>query len=243
MRGVVWGVILLLGCANPAPAAEGIAADDEAGRIGYSLGHQIGGDYRRQGVELHREALTQGIRDGLAGREPRLDAMEMEAILQGLKRDIRGDRRAEATTRFKEHQKEKERRKEEGEAFLAANRHKAGVKTTASGLQYKVLRAGTGPTPAASDTVTVDYRGTLIDGKEFFSTYRRGKPGTFRVDGVIRGCSEALQLMKEGAKWELYIPWELAYGSREPLDYRTVIFQVELLAIGEPAATDTTAQP
>ena len=106
--------------------------------------------------------------------------------------------------------------------------------TTPSGLQYRVLEPGTGRTPRATDTVTVNYRGTLIDGKEFDSSYKRGKPATFRVDGVIAGWTEALQLMKVGAKWQLFIPHKLAYGEKGPLRDKTLIFDVELLSIVEP---------
>jgi FKBP-type peptidyl-prolyl cis-trans isomerase FklB len=121
--------------------------------------------------------------------------------------------------------------------FLAANAKKDGVVTTPSGLQYKVLEAGTGRTPGATDTVTVNYRGTLIDGKQFDSSYDRGKPATFRVDGVIAGWTEALQMMKEGAKWQLFIPQELAYGERGQLRDKTLIFDVELLSVDTPSGT------
>ena len=125
-----------------------------------------------------------------------------------------------------------------GAAFLAANKSKPGVTTLPSGLQYKVLTAGTGPKPTASDTVTVNYRGTLISGKEFDSSYKRGQPATFPVGGVIKGWTEALQLMPVGSKWQLFIPADLAYGDRgaggDIGPGETLIFEVELLSIGEP---------
>ena len=121
--------------------------------------------------------------------------------------------------------------REEGRIFLAENAKKEGVKTTASGLQYSVLKAGTGKTPTASDSVTVNYRGTTIDGKEFDSSYRKGKPAVFRVDEVIPGWAEALQMMKEGDKWQLYIPPHLAFHSGGPLEHRTILFEVELISV------------
>ena len=128
-----------------------------------------------------------------------------------------------------------EKNKKEGEIFLETNKKKEGVQTLPSGLQYKVLKAGAGKKPTATDTVTVHYRGTLIDGKEFDSSYRRGKPATFPVNGVIPGWTEALQLMEEGAKWELFIPSNLAYGERSAGGdigpNATLIFEVELISI------------
>jgi FKBP-type peptidyl-prolyl cis-trans isomerase FklB len=132
-----------------------------------------------------------------------------------------------------------EKNKKEGEEYLAENKKKEGIITTQSGLQYKVLKKGTGKIPKSTDTVTVNYRGTLIDGTEFDSSYRRGQPASFKVNGVIRGWTEALQLMKEGAKWQLYIPSNLAYGERGAGrnigPNSTLIFEVELISINEEA--------
>ncbi len=130
-----------------------------------------------------------------------------------------------------------EKNKKEGEDFLAENKKKEGVQTLPSGLQYKVIKAGTGKKPQLTDTVTTQYRGTLIDGTEFDSSYRRGKPATFPVNGVIRGWTEALQLMEEGAKWELFVPPDLAYGERGAGQQigpnATLIFEIELISIQE----------
>ena len=152
-----------------------------------------------------------------------------------------GKRKAEKSTREK--YMAKIQYEKDAAEFLAANAKKEGVVTTTSGLQYKVIEAGTGRTPKATDTVTVNYRGTFIDGKEFDSSYARGKPATFRVDQVIPGWTEALQLMKEGAKWQLFIPYKLAYGEKGQLRHKALIFDVELLSIGEPvsAAADSGA--
>jgi FKBP-type peptidyl-prolyl cis-trans isomerase FklB len=133
-----------------------------------------------------------------------------------------------------------EKNKQEGEAFLAENRKKDAVITLPSGLQYKVIKKGSGKTPKATDTVTVNYMGSLINGTEFDSSYRRGQPASFKVNGVIRGWTEALQLMQEGAKWQLYIPSDLAYGERgagrDIGPYSTLIFEVELISIEDQAA-------
>jgi FKBP-type peptidyl-prolyl cis-trans isomerase FklB len=137
--------------------------------------------------------------------------------------------------RMKGQQEGLTKNKAEGEKFLADNKKKEGIKTTASGLQYKVIKDGTGKTPKATDTVSTHYRGTLISGKEFDSSYKRGEPAEFPVNGVIKGWTEALQLMKEGAKWQLFIPSELAYGERgagqDIGPNSTLIFDIELLSV------------
>ena len=130
-----------------------------------------------------------------------------------------------------------------GEKFMQENANKEGVVTTESGLQYKVIEAGTGKSPGLEDRVTVHYRGTLVDGKEFDSSYKKGKPATFPLNGVIKGWSEGLQLMKEGGKSQLVIPPPLAYGDRGPLGHRTLIFDVELISVGAPPAAAVTPAP
>ncbi|MEN8762350.1 MAG: FKBP-type peptidyl-prolyl cis-trans isomerase [Thiogranum sp.] len=202
---------------------------DEA-KINYSVGYQIGGDFKLQGVEMQTETVIRGIQDALSGAEPLLTKEEMRTTMGELGKRITDQRNREkhlAKTRIEK----------ENVEFLVANAKKEGVITTPSGLQYKVIEPGTGRTPKATDTVTVNYRGTLIDGKEFDSSYKRRKPASFRVDGVIAGWTEALQLMKEGAKWQLFIPHRLAYGEKGQLREKTLIFDVELLSIGEPEAT------
>jgi FKBP-type peptidyl-prolyl cis-trans isomerase FklB len=156
---------------------------------------------------------------------------EMKAALQQLRTQF------QATQEAKAHEAGSSARKE-GDTYLAANKAKDGVKVLPDGLQYKVLTDGNGPKPAATDTVTVNYRGTLIDGKEFDSSYKRGQPASFPVNGVIKGWTEALQLMPVGSKWQLFIPADLAYGDRgagaDIGPGATLIFEVELLSIGEP---------
>jgi FKBP-type peptidyl-prolyl cis-trans isomerase FklB len=202
---------------------------DSADRASYSLGYQIGGDLARQDAEVDADALLRGIRDALGEKEPSIPPEEMNAILVGMKRKI------ETTAREKKLQMAAKYRAE-GEEFLAANAEQEGVVTLPSGLQYKVLQQGTGSSPGPSDSVKVHYRSTLIDGSEFHSSYRgEGEPETLHVSGVIRGMTEALQLMREGARWQLFIPADLAYGRRGPLADRTVIYEVELISI-EPGA-------
>jgi len=200
---------------------------DETDRVNYSLGYQIGGDFKRQGVEMRPELIVKGIEDALSGAEPLMTQQEMNRTLVELKKRITAAQREEL-------QKAAENNLAEGKIFLASNAKKEGVKVLPSGLQYKVLNEGSGSTPKATDTVTVNYRGTLIDGTEFDSSYSRGKSATFRADRVIAGWKEALQLMKEGAKWQLFIPPDLGYGersmSRIPPN-STLIFEVELISI------------
>jgi FKBP-type peptidyl-prolyl cis-trans isomerase FklB len=153
-----------------------------------------------------------------------MTAEEMQTTLSALKQKITAQARIEQANKGQNF-------REEGRIFLAENAKKEGVKTTASGLQYKVVKAGTGKMPKATDSVTVNYHGTTIDGKEFDSSYRDGKPAVFRVEEVIPGWTEALQMMKEGGKWQLYIPPQLAFHSGGPLEHRTILFEVELISV------------
>ena len=231
--------IVLALAAAPLAAAEPLKLEEETPRINYSLGYQIGGDFKRQGVEMDAEAVVQGIRDALSGAEPQMTAAEMNATLMGLKRKVVADQRKRNVERELDLIKE-------GEAFMQENANKEGVVTTDSGLQYKVIEAGTGKTPSPEDQVMVHYRGTFIDGKPFDSSYKNNKPATFRVNGVIKGWSEGLQLMQEGGKSQFFIPQNLAYGKRGPLAHRTLIFEVELIAVEKPeqaASQDKSKEP
>ena len=193
---------------------------------GYSQG------LKKQSVDVDWNLIAQGMKDAAAGSKTRLTQDEAKAVLN------------EVQTEIQKQQQEKmketaDKNKTEGEAFLAANKSKDGVVTLPSGLQYKILTAGTGPKPTASDSVKCNYRGTLIDGKEFDSSYKRGQPATFAVGQVIKGWTEALQLMPVGSKWQLFVPSSLAYGERgagaEIGPGATLIFEVELLSIEEKA--------
>jgi len=199
---------------------------NEKARVNYSVGYQIGDDFKRQGVEINPEALVKGIQDALSGEKALMTPEEQRAALVDLQRKVAAQQEQDKSRQAREY-------RAEGRIFLAENARKEEIQTTESGLQYKIVREGTGKIPGPTDTVTVNYRGTLIDGKEFDSSYRRGQPATFRVDRVIPGWTEALQLMKEGAKWQLFIPPELAYGDKkigriEPNS--TLIFEVELIS-------------
>ncbi len=198
-------------------------------RTSYSLGANIGGNLKRQVADLDLDAkmLAAGVADALAGKSA-LSETEIEEVLGAFQKEMQGKAQARQKA-------ESEANARKGEAFLAANAKKDGVKTTASGLQYKVLKTGTGKSPKATDIVKVHYHGTLIDGTVFDSSVQRGEPVSFPVEGVIPGWVEALQLMKEGDKWQLVIPAKLAYGEQGaggPIGPNsTLIFEVELLAI------------
>lgn len=211
-------------------AAEPLTLDDDTARINYSLGYQIGGDFKRQGVEMNAAAIVKGIEDALSGTEPMLPRNEMHAMLMELKRKVV----AEEQTMLRKNRRERELEYlAEGKQFMKENAARPDVKTTASGLQYKILQPGTGKSPKPTDAVTVNYRGTQINGNEFDSSYKRGEPSTFRLDNVIKGWTEGLQLIREGGKIQLVIPPELAYNKRGPLAHRTLIFDVELISVGD----------
>lgn len=229
--GVIFAAVSALGAAQ---AGEPLSFTDEATRVGYSLGHQIGADFKREDVKLNADALVQGIQDGLADAEPKMPQGEMDGTLMELKKKI-----VEAQ---KKHAQEKvAARLAEGKAFMDENAKKEGVVTTEGGLQYKVIEEGSGKSPGPTDKVTVQYRGTLIDGKEFDSSYKRGKAATFSLNQVIKGWSEGLQLMKEGGKAQLFIAPDLAYGDHGPMANQTLIFDVELISVGEPEAAKAPA--
>jgi len=194
----------------------------------YAVGVEMGNNIKRQGVDLDGNLIAQGIKDALAGGTMRLTEAEVKETVMAFQKDLMAKQQAI-------HKAAGDKAKAEGEAFLAANAKKSDVATLPSGLQYKVVTEGTGAMPKASDTVTVNYRGKLVDGTEFDSSYARNEPATFPVHGVIPGWTEALQLMKVGSKWELYIPASLAYGERGaggkiPAN-AALIFEVELLGI------------
>jgi len=207
--------------AAPAAAPTSAAMDDTA-RMNYALGYQLGRDL--VGTEVRSEALLKGIEDARTGSPSKLNEAEMETALTALQTRI-NEQRAKAQAAAAQ------KAVAAGSAYLAENGKRAGVTTTASGLQYKVLTPGTGRAPGTGDTVTVHYRGTLVDGTEFDSSYKRGQPATFPVAGVIPGWTEAMQLMKEGAKYQLVIPPVLAYADKGPLANQVLLFDVELIKV------------
>ncbi|HVB55384.1 MAG TPA: FKBP-type peptidyl-prolyl cis-trans isomerase [Candidatus Acidoferrales bacterium] len=196
-------------------------------RASYALGMNFGSGLKAQSSELDSAMVLRGLKDVLAGKTLLTQDQERAALAE-LQADMQKQTEAKMQQLGEANQKE-------GESFLAANKTKAGVVTLASGLQYKILKEGTGPKPSASDTVVCNYRGTLVNGKEFDSSYRHGQPASFPVGGVIRGWTEALQLMPVGSKWELFLPSDLAYGQRgagpDIGPNATLIFEVELLSI------------
>jgi len=206
------------------------AALDEAGKIHYSIGHRVGSDLKNLGVEARPDAILQGFEDAQSGTPGKLTDEEMRTAMMGLSQ--RAQRAAQQ--RAEEQRAEAEKALVESQAFLAENAGKEGVQTTASGLQYRIVEEGTGKSPTTADTVTVHYRGTRVDGTEFDSSYSRGQPATFPLQGLIAGWTEALPMMKEGAKWQLFVPPDLAYGDQGPLANRALIFDIELISV-EPA--------
>ena len=196
--------------------------------LGMSFGAGLANNLKRQAVEADPKLVIQGFNDGLTGAKAQLTEKEAQQVLQEVQMEVQKKKQEEA-------EKASSTNKAEGQAFLAANKSKVGVVTTASGLQYKVLTQGTGPKPTADDSVVCNYKGTLINGTEFDSSYKRGEPATFPVGQVIKGWTEALQLMQVGSKYQLFIPSELAYGERgagaEIGPNATLIFEVELLSI------------
>lgn len=217
--------LALLAIATLASAAEPAAPSDQASKTSYALGYQLGKDMTA--IDIRPDALVKGLQDGRSGAKPQLSTEEMGTLLGSLQKQINEQR-------AKKQQEELQKNAAAGDAYLAENAKRPGVTTTKSGLQYKVLTQGTGKKPTTSDTVTVNYRGTLVDGTEFDSSYSRGQPATFPVSGVIAGWTEALQLMQEGGKYQIAIPAALAYGDQGPLAKQVLLFEVELLKVAAP---------
>jgi FKBP-type peptidyl-prolyl cis-trans isomerase FklB len=213
---VILGVLFLVGVVN---AQEKPVLKNQKEKVSYIIGMDIGNNLKKQSVDVDPNSLARGIQDTLSGAKPLLSKEEIQETMVAFRKEMA------------------EKQKQQGEAFLSDNKKKEGVKTLPSGLQYKVVKAGTGKKPKSGDTVTVNYRGTLIDGTEFDSSFRRGQPATFPVSGVIPGWTEALQLMQEGAKWQLFIPANLAYGERGAGSVigpnATLIFEIELISVQE----------
>jgi FKBP-type peptidyl-prolyl cis-trans isomerase FklB len=211
--------------------------------IGQSIGQGVQKNFQRDGIDVDPAILARAIRDALTNAKPAMTDEESKATLDALKTQIMAKREATAKAAQAEAQVQGDANKKAGDAFLADNKTKDGVVTLPSGLQYKVITAGTGPKPAATDTVVCNYRGTLIDGKEFDASAKHGGPASFPVNGVIKGWTEALQLMPVGSKWQLFIPPNLAYGPQgagaDIGPNSTLVFDVELLSIkdksGKPA--------
>ena len=225
LAAALCAALALSGVANAADAPE---LKSEKEKLSYSVGMDIGSNLKRQSIEVDPELLAKGFKDSYSGGKTLLTEEESRQAIQNFQKQMMA-KQAEAM------KQQAEKNKAEGEKFLAENKGKEGVKATASGLQYKVIRAGTGSSPTADNTVEVHYRGTLIDGKEFDSSYSRNQTATFPVSGVIPGWTEGLQLMKEGGKYMLFVPPDLAYGERgagrDIGPNATLIFEVELISV------------
>ena len=229
------------------PKAEGTSMDKK-GTISYCIGLDMGSKFKEMGVELSPEMLLKGVKDGLAGSEPALSKEDMEAAMMDFQKEMMAKQQEMMAKQQEEMKVQGGKNKEEGAKFLAENKDKEGVKTTDSGLQYIILEEGEGDAPKATDTVEVHYKGTLLDGTEFDSSYKRGQPATFPLNGVIKGWTEGLQLIKKGGKAKLFIPSDLAYGprgaGRDIGPDATLIFEVELLDIKPaPEAPKEAAKP
>ena len=220
-------------------AAKNLKTEDlnsQKKKVSYAIGLDIGQNFKARAMDLDMDILVQGLRDSQKADKPLLSTEEIQKVMTQFQQDMM---KAEQEKRMAQGQGNKAKE----EAFLKENVQKPGIKVTASGLQYKVISEGTGPQPKASDTVKVHYRGTLLDGTEFDSSYKRNEPAVFPLNGVIKGWTEALQLMKVGSKWQVFLPSTLAYGERGAGQIigpnATLIFEVELLAIEKAAATAT----
>jgi FKBP-type peptidyl-prolyl cis-trans isomerase len=231
--------------AKPAEKKEITKADlkTEDDNISYSLGFSMGSRFVRDGLGIDLDIFQEGMKDGFTGSKQLLNEEEMQKTMMDLQQKMMAKRQTERMKEMEERKNQGEANKEKGETFLEANKAKEGVTALESGLQYKILKKGTGPSPKATDTVKCHYRGTTIDGKEFDSSYKRGEPATFALNRVIKGWTEGLQLMKEGGKWEFYIPSEMAYGERGSGPHigpnEVLIFEVELLGIEKPETEKT----
>lgn len=225
---------------SPVIAQDKSPLKDQKDKVSYSIGLDIGLTFKKQKMDLNPDALTAGLKDALSGNKPLLTDEQVKETMTTFSKEMTEKQTAA-------NKEASEKNAATGEKFLAENKTKEGVKTTASGLQYKVIKEGNGPTPKETDTVVVNYRGTLIDGTEFDSSYKRGEPATFPVNRVIKGWTEALQLMKVGSKYQLWIPANLAYGERgagqEIGPNSTLTFEVELISIKPPGNTPADAKP
>ena len=210
----------------------------ENDKVSYSIGLDIGSTFKKQKMDINLEILTAGMKDGVSGKTPLLNEAQVKETMAAFSKSMVEKQAAEA-------KEASAKNAAAGEKFLAENKTKEGVKTTASGLQYKVMKEGTGASPKETDMVVVNYKGTLINGTEFDSSYKRNEPATFPVNRVIKGWTEALLLMKPGAKYQIFVPASLGYGERgagqDIGPNETLIFDVELVSVKPPEAAPAPA--
>lgn len=233
---MAWGVLFL---AATVCAAQEPAFKTEKEKVSYIIGTNIGRDLKKQGIEVDGDILLKGVNDAMAGAQPAITDQDARETMGVFRQEMAAKKQAETKKSAEENRKQEE-------AFLAENTKKEGVQTLPSGLQYKIVTEGTGEKPTLYDRVTVNYRGTLLDGTEFDSSYKRNQPATFAVNGVIRGWTEALQMMKTGSKWQLFVPAKLAYGEMGAGSHippnAMLIFDVDLLSMERQAPAEA-AQP
>jgi FKBP-type peptidyl-prolyl cis-trans isomerase len=232
------GILTMVAVANAAEDASSLG--DEKAKVSYGIGMNLGSQFKRDEVEVDPALIVQGMRDAMGAGKTLLTEAEMRTILSEYYKKTQAKR-------LEKRRALGEQNRAEGEKFLAANKSQPGVKETASGLQYKVLTEGSGNSPASNDVVTVHYKGTLLDGTEFDSSYSRGQPATFALNQVIKGWTEGLQLMRPGAKYQFFIPGNLAYGETGSRDGKitpnaTLVFEVELIS-AEAQQPKASAQP
>ncbi|MGL5741091.1 MAG: FKBP-type peptidyl-prolyl cis-trans isomerase N-terminal domain-containing protein [Legionella sp.] len=213
-------------------AADATSLVTDKDKLSYSIGADLGKNFKNQGIDINPDALAKGMQDGMSGSQLILTEQQMKDVLNKFQKDLMAKRSSEFN-------KKSDENKSKGEAFLSGNKSKPGIVVLPSGLQYKIIEAGTGAKPSKSDTVTVEYTGTLIDGTVFDSTEKNGKPATFQVSQVIPGWTEALQLMPAGSTWEIFVPSDLAYGPRSvggPIGpNETLIFKIHLISVKKAA--------
>ena len=197
-------------------------------KLSYSIGADFGANFKNQGIQINSEAFAQGLKDSMSGAKLQMTQEQMKETIQKFQQEL-------MAKKIKAIKEKAEANKKKGESFLKANAKKPGVVSLPSGLQYQVITKGKGAKPTKEDTVTVEYTGTLIDGKVFDSSEKTGKPATFKLSQVIPGWTEALQLMQEGATWKIFVPAKLAYGQRGvggPIGpNETLIFKIHLISI------------
>lgn len=225
MKSILLTVIFSAGLVAPLLADDTNILSDERAKASYAIGMTLGHNWQQQGIDVDLGLVVRGLKDEQSGGPTLLTATEMQTVLRDFQKTL-------AAKQQKMRMELAESNKMAGAAFLATNKNNPGVITLPDGLQYKILTSGTGAVPAPTDTVTVNYRGSLLDGTEFDSSYKRGQPAQFQVGHVIHGWTEALTQMKVGSKWQLFIPAELAYGeqgNRSIPPNSTLIFDVELL--------------
>jgi FKBP-type peptidyl-prolyl cis-trans isomerase FklB len=232
---------------TPAPLTLKTQKDRTSYAVGMNVGKGLAANLRQGSVEVDQAILLRGLKDALTGGKMLLTDDEAKTVLTQLQTEMRARQQEKMKVEQEKMKAAAEENKKEGAEFLAANKIKDGVVTLPSGLQYKILTEGTGPKPTATDTVSCNYRGTLTNGTEFDSSYKRGQPLSIQVNGVIRGWTEALQLMPVGSKWQLFIPSDLGYGDRGSGAVigpgATLVFEVELLSIQDKAKTEVTPTP